>query len=63
MLATSEGSPDIRNAGRDFLPHRLATTVVREESRRLPYRWEVVYILGNGRVRVQYTVHSAFGPL
>jgi hypothetical protein len=36
----------------DFLPQRLAVTVVREEIRRLPYRWEVVYVLGNGRVRI-----------
>ena len=43
---------DIRNARCDFLPRRLGITVVREESSRLPYRWEVVYILGNGRVRI-----------
>jgi hypothetical protein len=30
---------------------RLAVTVVCEEGRELPYGWEVVYILGNGRVR------------
>jgi hypothetical protein len=43
---------DIGNARRDFLPQRLAGVVVREESRRLPNRWEVVYILGNGWVRI-----------
>ena len=40
---------DIRNVSHDFLIQRLAITVVREESCRLPYRSEVVYILGNGR--------------
>ena len=39
---------DIRNARPDFLLQGFAITVVREESRRLPYRSEVVYILGNG---------------
>jgi hypothetical protein len=39
---------DIRNASHDFLLQRLAITVAREESYRLPYRSEVVYILGNG---------------
>ena len=43
---------DVWEARRDFLPQRLAVTVVREESCRLPYRWEVVYILGNERVRI-----------
>jgi hypothetical protein len=47
---------DIGNARRDFLPQRLAVAVVREESRRLPNRWEVVYILGNGRVRTYFAL-------
>ena len=43
---------DIRNARCDFLPEGLARTVAREESRGLPYSWEVLYILGDGRVRI-----------
>jgi hypothetical protein len=43
---------DIWNARRDFLPKGLAVTVVREESRGLPYRWEVLYILGNEGIRI-----------
>ncbi len=43
---------DIRNARRDLLPQRLAITVGCEESCRLPYRWEGVNVLGNGRVRI-----------
>jgi hypothetical protein len=40
---------EIRNARRDFLLQRLVITVVREESYRLPYRWEVVYVLYSGQ--------------
>jgi hypothetical protein len=40
----------IRNAARDLRPQRLTGGVTREQSGRLPHRWEVVDVLGRGRV-------------
>ena len=43
---------DVRDAGRSFLPKLLTSTVSREECCGPQDRWEAVYILGNGWVRI-----------